>query len=88
MRKIILSIIGILLIVASFFYAKKLIADKNKPKPVQAKVVKTVFTDTIQNNTIQIIIAANGSLEAKRRVEISLFYFVQNILFVSCLIMY
>ena len=70
MRKIILSIIGILLIVASFFYAKKLIADKNKPKPVQAKVVKTVFTDTIQNNTIQIIIAANGSLEAKRRVEI------------------
>lgn len=70
MRKIILSIIGILLIVASFFYAKKLIADKNKPKPVQAKVVKTVFTDTIQNNTIQIIIADNGSLEAKRRVEI------------------
>ncbi|KAA5826265.1 HlyD family efflux transporter periplasmic adaptor subunit [Algibacter amylolyticus] len=70
MRKIILSIIGLLLIVASFFYAKKLIADKNRPKPVQAKVVKTVFTDTIQNSVIPIVIAANGSLEAKRRLEI------------------
>ena len=70
MRKIILSIIGILLIIASFLFAKKLIADKNKPKPIQAKVIKTVFTDTVQNSTIRIIIAANGSLEAKRRVEL------------------
>ncbi|MBU2939862.1 efflux RND transporter periplasmic adaptor subunit [Lacinutrix sp. C3R15] len=70
MRNIILSIIGILLIVGSFFFAKKLIADKNKPKPVQAKIVKTVFTDTVQNSTIPIVIAANGSLEAKRRLEI------------------
>ena len=70
MRKIILSIIGILLIVASFLYAKKLIADKNKPKPVRAKIVKTVFTDTVQNATIPIVIAANGNLEAKRRLEI------------------
>ena len=70
MRNIILSIIGVLVIVASFLFAKKLIADKNKPKPVQAKVVKTVFTDTIQNATIPIVIAANGNLEAKRRLEI------------------
>jgi len=70
MRKIILSILGILLIVCSFLLAKKLIADKNKPKPVREKVVKTVFTDTVLNKTIPIIIPANGSLTAKRRVEI------------------
>ena len=70
MRKIILSVIGVLLIVASFLFAKKLIADKNKPKRVQAKIVKTVFTDTVQNSTIPIVIAANGNLEAKRRLEI------------------
>ena len=70
MRKIILSIVGILLVVASFLFAKKLIADKNKPKPVQAKVVKTVFIDTVQNSTIPIVIAANGKLEAKRRLEL------------------
>tara|TARA_R110002049_G_scaffold301845_1_gene494268 strand:- start:4886 stop:6007 length:1122 start_codon:yes stop_codon:yes gene_type:complete len=70
MRKIILSILGILLIVFSFLFAKKLIDDKNKPKPVKEKIVKTVFTDTVLNKTIPIIIPANGSLTAKRRVEL------------------
>lgn len=70
MRKIILSVIGVLLIVGSYLFAKKLIADKNKPKPVKEKVVKTVFTDTVVNGTVKIVIPANGSLVAKRRVEI------------------
>lgn len=77
MRKIILSVIGILLIICSVLFAKKLIADKNKPKPVKAKVVKMVFTDTVSNRTIQIVIPANGNLVAKRRVE--LFAEVQGI---------
>jgi multidrug efflux pump subunit AcrA (membrane-fusion protein) len=70
MRKIILSVLGILLIVLSFLFAQKLIADKYKPKPVKEKVVKTVFIDTVLNKTVQIIIPANGSLVAKRRVEL------------------
>lgn len=70
MRKFILSVIGILLVVCSVWFAKKLIADKNKPKPVKEKVVKTVLIDTVKNSTIQIVIPANGSLLAKRRVEL------------------
>ena len=70
MRKIILSVLGILLIVFSFLFAKKLIANKHKPKPVKEKIVKTVFIDTVLNRTVQIIIPANGSLVAKRRVEL------------------
>ena len=70
MRNIILSIIGILLIIGSFFFAKQLVANKKKPKPVTEKVVKTIFTDTVQNGTVQIVIPANGSLEAKRRIEL------------------
>ncbi|MDG1728521.1 MAG: HlyD family efflux transporter periplasmic adaptor subunit [Algibacter sp.] len=70
MRKIILSVLGILLIVFSFLFAKKLIANKNKPKPVKEKIVKTVFVDTVLNRTVQIIIPANGSLVAKQRVEL------------------
>ncbi|MCL5129784.1 efflux RND transporter periplasmic adaptor subunit [Algibacter sp. L4_22] len=70
MRNIILSGIGILLIIFSVFFAKKLIDEKNKPKPVKEKVVKTVLTDTVVNKTIQIVIPANGSLAAKRRVEL------------------
>jgi len=70
MRKFILSVIGVLLVGFSIWFAKKLIADKNKPKPVKEKVVKTVLVDTVQNSTIQIVIPANGSLLAKRRVEL------------------
>ena len=70
MRKIILSVLGILLIVFSFLIAKKLISNKHKPKPVKEKIVKTVFIDTVLNRTVKIIIPANGSLVAKRRVEL------------------
>jgi multidrug efflux pump subunit AcrA (membrane-fusion protein) len=70
MRKIILSVIGVVLIIASVLLAKSLIASKNKPKPVLEKVIKTVFVDTVKNGDILIKIPANGSLVAKRRVEI------------------
>ena len=70
MRRIILSVIGVLLIIVSIFLAKTLIASKNKPKPVVEKVIKTVFVDTVNNGSIQIKLPANGSLVAKRRVEI------------------
>ncbi|PTX60537.1 multidrug efflux pump subunit AcrA (membrane-fusion protein) [Kordia periserrulae] len=70
MRKVILSIVGLLFIVGAFLYAQKLIADKKRPKPVPKKVVKTVYTDTITNTTIPIVVPANGNLVAKRRVEL------------------
>ncbi len=70
MRKIILSVIGIFLIIASVFTAKSLIDNKKKPKPVVKKVVKTVFTDTVKNKTINISIPANGILVAKNRIEL------------------
>ena len=70
MRKLILAILGVLLIVASIFIAKKIIQNKNKVKPVAKKVVKTVFVDTVKNKTIPIIVPANGNLTAKRRLEI------------------
>jgi len=70
MRKLILTILGVLLIIASFFFAYKLIESKNKVKPVPQKVVKTVFVDTVKNSTIPIVIPANGNLTAKRRIEL------------------
>ena len=50
-RKIILSVLGIALIVGAYFFAKYLIENKNKPKPVVPKVVKTVLVDTVENNS-------------------------------------
>jgi multidrug efflux pump subunit AcrA (membrane-fusion protein) len=70
MRKIILSALGVLLIVASYYGAKSIIGSKNKLKPVAQKVVKTVFVDTVKNSTVNIVIPANGKLVAKHRVAL------------------
>ena len=70
MRNIILSILGILLIIVAIFGARKIIDNKKRPKPKPAKVIKTVFVDTVENKTVPIRIAANGNLTAKRRLEL------------------
>lgn len=70
LRKVILSVLGVALIIGAFFFANYLIDNKNKPKPVVPKVVKTVLVDTVQNSLIPIVISANGNLTAKERVEL------------------
>ena len=70
LRKIILSILGIALIFISVFFAKKIIANKKKPRSVSTKVVKSVLLDTVKNKTVPVVISANGNLQAKQRVEL------------------
>jgi multidrug efflux pump subunit AcrA (membrane-fusion protein) len=70
MRKIIFTGLGIVLIVASFFFAKVIIDNKKVFKPRAQKVVKTVFTEVVENKTIPIVVSANGNLRAKQRVEL------------------
>ncbi len=69
-RKIILSILGVLLIIGAFF-GMKAIADSEKSfRPKAEKVVKTVFTQKVKNGSIPIVVPANGNLRAKNRVEL------------------
>ncbi|MGB5667650.1 MAG: HlyD family efflux transporter periplasmic adaptor subunit [Maribacter sp.] len=70
MRKIILSVLGLLLIVVSVYLANKIIDSKTSSKPLAEKVIKTVFADKVQNGVVQIIVPANGSLIAKSRMEL------------------
>jgi multidrug efflux pump subunit AcrA (membrane-fusion protein) len=70
MRNLILSILGALLIAGAVYYGNILAISKKKKKPVAEKVIKTVYTNTVENTTIPIIIPANGNLVAKRRVEV------------------
>ncbi|WP_089887043.1 efflux RND transporter periplasmic adaptor subunit [Kriegella aquimaris] len=69
-RKIILSILGVLLIGASIYGAMAIVNSKKTLKPRPEKVVKTVFVDTVQNGTVSIVVPANGNLMAKQRVEL------------------
>ena len=70
MRKILLSILGLVLIALAVLGAILLINNKNTQKPKPDKVVKTVFTDKVENGTVAIIVPANGNVVAKRRVEL------------------
>ena len=69
-RKLILSILGVLLIVMSFYVANMIIQSKKTPTPRPVKVVKTVFVDTVKNTSVPIMVPANGNLVAKHRVEL------------------
>lgn len=69
-RKIVLSVLGLLLIAVSFYAASVIIANKNTAKPIPQKVVKTVFVQTVENGVVPIVVSANGNLMAKRRVEL------------------
>lgn len=69
-RKVILSILGVVLIALSFYAAKLIIASKSTPTPRPTKVVKTVFVDTVRNAAVPIFVPANGNLVAKSRVEL------------------
>lgn len=69
-RKIILSLLGVLLILAAIYVANIIIESKFTPRPVPNKVVKTVFVDTVKNGDIPIVVPANGNLIAKQRMEL------------------
>ncbi|NJB71929.1 multidrug efflux pump subunit AcrA (membrane-fusion protein) [Saonia flava] len=70
LRKIILSILGVLLIIAAIYAAGLIVKSKKVPKARPNKVVKTVFVDTVQNGVVPIIVSANGNLVAKQRMEL------------------
>lgn len=70
MRKTILSILGLVIIIASVFVARQIVNNRTQYRPQVQKVVKTVFTDVVSNGTVPIIVPANGNLMAKTRVEL------------------
>jgi membrane fusion protein (multidrug efflux system) len=76
-RKIILSAIGLVLIVAAIFGAKAIIDSNVQEKPQVSKIVKNVFVETVKNGTVPITIPANGSVTALSKLE--LFSEVQGI---------
>jgi multidrug efflux pump subunit AcrA (membrane-fusion protein) len=70
MRNIIVFILALLLIIGAIYLGDTIANSKNKTRAIPEKVIKTVFVDTVQNGTVQIVIPANGSLMSKHRVEL------------------
>ncbi len=70
MRKYFSILLGVVLLIGTFFIAKTLIENKNKPKPQFAKIIKSVQVDTVVNIEVPIIITTSGNLTAKHRIEL------------------
>lgn len=78
MRKIINIVIGVVVLGLSLFIGKLIIDSKNAPPKAVPKVVQTAYVDTVFNQSVPVIINANGNLTALRKVE--LYAEVQGIL--------
>jgi len=78
MRKIIFILLGLALLIASYFIFNSFIENKKKQKTKVTKIVASVYTETIVNKDIPLIITANGILEAT--TKIALFSEVQGVL--------
>jgi len=70
LRKVIGAVIGLVLLAGAGFTAKNLIDNNNRPVREVPKTVKTVFTQSVLNTEIPIVVKANGNLVASRKVEI------------------
>jgi multidrug efflux pump subunit AcrA (membrane-fusion protein) len=70
MRKVIISVLAVIIIAGAAYAAKVIVDSKTAPKSKVKKEVKIVTTDTIQNATLSVVIPSNGILQAKRRVEL------------------
>lgn len=77
MRKIILSILGIVLVIAAIFVAKSIIDSNTKERPPAKKVIKSVYVQKVDNGTVPIVIPANGTVTALQKT--SLFSEVEGI---------
>ncbi|TCI93558.1 efflux RND transporter periplasmic adaptor subunit [Tenacibaculum sp. M341] len=78
MRKIILSILGILIIAGAVALGNYITGKKKKRKPNFSKIIKTVFIEDVVNKEVPITLNASGNLIAKNKIEI--FSEVQGVL--------
>lgn len=78
LRGIIGALLGLILIFAALKIAKKIVANKAKPKIKVEKQINKVYTQVVENKPIPITINEKGSLQALRKVE--LYSEVQGIL--------
>lgn len=77
-RKVIITVLSVVILVGGFFGAKKIADSKKPPEKKIEKTVTTVFTSNVENGAIQVELPVTGSLKAKNRVD--LFSEVQGVM--------
>jgi len=70
LRKIIISALGVLLLLGSFYVSKSLSASKKKPTLNKGTTKTAVYVDEVKNDIIPLKITTTGQLQAKEKVAI------------------
>lgn len=70
MRKIIIIIGSVLLLVGAILIGKKIAASGKKKITKYEKVIKSVYTETVNNKSIPVTINTSGNLVAKNKIDL------------------
>ena len=70
LRKIIVSLVGILMVFGSIFWSRSMVSNNEAPKTKQEKSVTAVITQKVLNTSTPISITTSGNLSAKKRIEL------------------
>lgn len=70
MRKLILSILGLLVVVLAIFVAKSIIDSNVKDKPENIQTEKPIIVYTVENATTPVRLSTNGTVSALNKFEI------------------
>ncbi|MDT8347389.1 MAG: HlyD family efflux transporter periplasmic adaptor subunit [Flavobacteriaceae bacterium] len=70
MRKILLSVFGLLIIILSYFVLKYIIDSNQKPNRESRKETKTAYVEKAQLSEIPIFLEVQGIVQAKHRLEL------------------
>jgi membrane fusion protein (multidrug efflux system) len=71
LRKVILSVLGILIIVIAFNLSQSIANGSQPPRREAEKIVKDVYFLEVKNNIYDVKIPSNGVLEAYQRIKIT-----------------
>lgn len=70
MRKIVTSIIAIILLGGGFFYAQQLSNREKRQRPTPIKTVPTVYYEVVNNGDVPVTIEESGRLSSKNILEV------------------
>ena len=71
LRRILLSVLGILILVVAFSLSKSIANGNPPPRKEAGKVVKDVYYVEVKNNVFNVQIPSNGVLEAYQRIKVT-----------------
>jgi membrane fusion protein (multidrug efflux system) len=70
MRKLITSIIAVIILAGGFFYAKELSNRERRQRPAPKKALTTVYFEKVQNGSVPVYIEESGRLSSKHVIEV------------------